>query len=240
MDLRIIADANLLALRENPYPGRGLIIGLSGDGKHFIQVYWIMGRSPSSRNRIFIYDEKGSLRTEAVDPSQVKNPELIIYQAMAEDGEGWYVVSNGRQTDEIVYPFGLSDLPENWQYEPDDPNFTPRITGLLSSRHDLGFFVEILLLKRSLLGSCSRQLFRYEGLASGLGYCVTTYNGDGNPLPAFTGEPYLLPLEGDIETVAQTIWDTLNDDNKVSLAVKFIDTTTGESTLKVINKYAVR
>ena len=233
------AEANLEALGRNPYPGRGIILGVDQTGSAAVQVYWIMGRSANSRNRVFM-GEGGRLWTEAADPSLVKDPSLIIYTAM-DEVKGHYVVTNGDQTDTITE--AIKDNRDfEWalmtrQYEPDAPNFTPRISGLtlLADGHAMG---ELAVLKHSEAGeSCNRNFFTYEQLPRGLGYCVTTYQGDGDPLPSFAGEPYLLPLAGDASQIAQSLWDRLNAEKRVSLAVKWIDLASGRSSLSIINQY---
>ena len=228
MEVKISAEKNLLALKENSYPGRQIIIGLDESGKYGVQVYSIMGRSENSRNRVFIEDAEGALKTAPADPSKVKDPSLIIYQAMAENYLFNYAVSNGHQTTDAAEVDTLNDLQE-WIYEPDSPNFTPRIT----ARFDFGknhnsLAAEILILKKSPLGTdCDRSLYNLAIPVAGLGYCVSTYSGDGDPLPPFKGDPYLLPLKGNIEEVANSIWEALNEENRVSLAVKFVDILTG-------------
>jgi len=239
-----IASANLDWLHSNPYPGHGLILGLDESGKNLVQIYWIMGRSPNSRNRVFVSETWGRLFTQAADPSKVKDPSLIIYDAMLEK-DGYYVVSNGNQTTAVLdghHRFGygmeksLRDF--NFQYEPDSPNFTPRITGVCLTGYD-SLIAEIAVLRKSPWGkSCERSFHKYVELGQGFGHCVTTYSGDGNPLPAFTGAPMLMPLLGDIVQICDTFWNALNPDNRVSLAVKFISKQTGISVFEIRNKYA--
>lgn len=182
-----------------------------------------MGRSENSRNRIFIIDKDGSLKTAAADPSKVSDPSLIIYTAMSENQES-YAVSNGAQTEDALSDDGLSSLMKSgWKYEPDGPNFTPQITGLFRPRRFNVPIAEISILKKSASSDlCEEFLYEAPILEPGYGYCVTTYNGDGEPLPSFSGEPYLLPLEGNVKSIAKAIWDALDDENRVSLAVKFI------------------
>jgi len=243
----LIAGQNTLRLNRNLYPGRGIVIGTSLDGKHAVQIYWIMGRSENSRNRIFS-SRGGRLFTEAADPSKVKNPKLIIYNAMDELG-GHFIVSNGDQTDTVMDVFSkqlmaekrasLSEALSTRQYEPDEPNFTPRITGLCRVGCGI-YFSEISILRKSELTvpySCERFFYEYGQLAPGFGFCITTYTGDGDPLPSFKGEPYILQIGSDIEGVAAQYWQTLNPDNRVSLAVKFIDIASGMSAIYIINKY---
>jgi len=241
MDLRNLAGKNFLALKENPYPGRGIIVGLSDDGEKLIQVYWIMGRSENSRNRVFLVNPGGVLYTAPADPNKVKDPSLIIYTAMVEDHFD-FVVSNGHQTEDGMEEGDLDKVLEDWVYEPDYPNFTPRITSRFSfiTSPSKDFTTEILILKKAALSDeCERLLHTPKVDYRGFGYCVTTYSGDGNPLPSFEGEPYLLPLKGGIKDIAQTIWGALNEENRVSLAVKFINMATRKSIIEVINKYHV-
>jgi hypothetical protein len=240
MERKNQAQENLLKLKENPYPGRGIIVGMDETGKYLIQVYWIMGRSENSRNRVFVLDDddtNGTLRTAAADPAKVKDPSLIIYTAMSETLMK-YAVSNGHQTMDALSEKGLNESMKSWQYEPDKPNFTPRITALVQPRVWSPQTAEISILKKSQFSDlCQRNLYVVPISTPGLGYCITTYSGDGNPLPAFEGDPYLLPLPGDIYNVAQTIWDVLNEENRVSLAVKFIGIETRETFIEIINKY---
>lgn len=239
MNMALVAEANLFALQGNQYPGRGIIIGRNQKDDHFVQVYWIMGRSENSRNRVFA-SSNGLVWTEPADPSKVEDPSLIIYDAMSEKG-GNFVVSNGSQTNTALRNLScgntfLESLEEH-VYEPDAPNFTPRITGLCSLRPDNLFDVELAILRKSEWGDwCDRMLFQYDTIEAGFGFCITTYSGDGNPLPAFRGEPLVMPLSGDIEEVAYTYWEALNQENKVSLVVKFI-APLGRSNVYIINKH---
>ena len=242
-----LAEKKLGDLASNPYPGRGIVIGMDETGESLIQAYWIMGRSASSRNRVFIEDKNGSIITDYADPSQAKgDPELIIYRAMGHENLkdlASHVVSNGKQTDAVLYelelvlPGNLVDSLANWEYEPDAPNYTPRITaesGYLSQKMPYG---QMVLLRKSILGDfCERNYFSFDQFLPGIGHCMTTYLGDGNPLPAFAGEPYLLPLKGKIYEVANTLWAALNEENRVALAVKFIEPN-GDFYTKIINKY---
>ncbi len=242
-DLFALAGQNLRALRTNPYPGRGLVIGMDKSGRNFIQAYWIMGRSENSRNRIFTKDKEGSLRTAPADPAKMKDPSLIIYRAMAEQND-IHVVSNGDQTETVLtmeregstfYEAMLSR-----QYEPDNPNWTSRITAVCYSHPSALTVGEISLLRRSEFSSeCDRNFYSFGRLGPGLGHCVTTYSEDGDPLPAFHGEPYLLPFNSlGIEATAEELWEALNEENRVSLAVKFIGVMGGESRIHIINKYS--
>lgn len=232
-----LAGKNLSALASNPYPGRGIICGLDESSKYLIQVYWIMGRSENSRNRIFVIEDGGVLKTAAADPAKVKDPSLIIYTAMSETLTK-YAVSNGHQTVDALSESGLDLAMMNWTYEPDQPNYTPRISALLEPKVWSEQVVEMSILKKSPINDeCERHIYNLPLSIPGLGYCITTYAGDGNPLPPFAGDPYLLPLAGSIEDVARAIWAVLNEDNRVSLAVKFIEIKKRETLMTVINKY---
>jgi hypothetical protein len=240
MDLRNLAGKNFLALKANPYPGRGIIVGLDEMGEYLVQVYWIMGRSGNSRNRVFLVNPGGVLYTAPADPNKVKDPSLIIYTAMTQDNFD-FVVSNGHQTEDAMEEGNLDEVLANWIYEPDSPNFTPRITARFSfiSSPSKEFTTEILVLKKASSGEECEKLYYVPKVINGFGFCVTTYDGDGDPLPSFKGTPYLLPLKGSITEIAQNIWGALNEDNKVSLAVKFINRETRKSTVEIINKYHV-
>lgn len=243
MDIRQFANANLMTrLGENPYPGRGLVLGLDESGARLIQAYWIMGRSPNSRNRVFETDGK-RVWTEAADPAQCADPSLIIYNAMREL-TGLFVVTNGDQTDTICQTLlaggSFEQALATRAYEPDAPNYTPRISGLFDLR--LGKpLAKLCVLRRSAFGDATDRLhWQYEAFGQGLGHCITTYMGDGAPLPPFEGEPFALPLAGDLGCMANTLWGALDEDNRVALAVKAIDPATWESELVVLNKYEKR
>ena len=242
-EVKANAWRKLIALGDNPYPGRGIIMGMDESGQYLVQVYWLMGRSENSRNRIFAIEKNGILKTVAADPSKVQDPSLTIYVAMAEDDK-IYAVSNGHQTLDVLHFGNLDELKsaitENfWQYEPDGPNFTPRITALFRPRFIGKQTAEISILKRSPLGpKCIQNLYKIPITEPGFGYCVHTYDGDGDPLPPFSGDPYLLPLKGSIRGIAKNIWRHLNEENRVSLAVKFIEIRKPESAIFIINKYS--
>lgn len=240
--INIQAQANFFNLSQNPYPGRGIVAGLDETGQYMVQVYWIMGRSENSRNRVFkADDETGRLFTEAADPSKVKDPSLIIYNAMLE-APPFYVVSNGDQTDTVIGelnrgPFFLESALCGREYEPDAPNFTQRITavGKLDSR--LGQRIMMSILRKSRFGDrCDQHTYELHS-GPGFGFCVTTYSGDGDPLPPFRGDPLLMPLVGGAEDIARTYWDALNEANRVSLAVKWIEIGNGRSDIYIINEY---
>ena len=239
-----LAEENLAKLRDNPYPGRGMILGVDESGKNLIQIYWIMGRSPKSRNRIF-FPYGGVVKTEIADSTKLEpnaDLSLIVYDAMLEVGEMFgkaYIVSNGHQTNSIGKEAkkGLDRALSGWEYEPDRPNFTPRISGM--SHMVCGQnIIDLSVLRKSAWGStCNRFFYSYSGVEPGFGFCVTTYSGDGDPLPSFRGEPRLMPLIGNISTLADTYWETLNQDNRVALAIKLIPVNGDASHVHVINRF---
>lgn len=187
-------------LRSNPYPGRGIVVGQG------VVYYWIMGRSFNSRNRIFVKTEDG-IRTEAHQPELVEDPSLIIYHPVRTMGDA-LVVTNGDQTDTIVKQGDFRAGCMLREFEPDAPNYTPRISAILNAN---GSF-ELSILKHQENGRCLREFFAYEGADEGVGYFISTYDGDGNPLPTFTGEPIEVTLPSPAK-----VWDALNEDNKISL-----------------------
>jgi len=225
-------------LESNPYPGRGIVLGRSADGKTAIAAYFIMGRSENSRNRVFTVTEDG-IRTEAYDPSKMVDPSLIIYHPVRQVGDK-LVVTNGDQTDTIrdylVEGKTSVEALHTREFEPDPPNFTPRISGILEK--DGSFQLSIL---KSADGdpSCSHRFFYdYSNPLPGEGRFIHTYMGDGNPLPSFEGEPERVILEtADAEALAEQMWNALNADNKVSLFVRAIDLATGEAKTVIKNKF---
>ena len=240
MNAREVAEKNLAErLAQNPYPGRGLVLGKDESGNRLVQAYWIMGRSENSRNRLFATDGK-EVWTEAADPARCKNPSLIIYTAMTEL-RGVFIVSNGDQTDTIrdtLLAHGTFEQAlATRTYEPDAPNHTPRIAGIFDLR--LGPpLAKLGLVRRSPHGDAPQHFFwHYRDIPPGTGYCITTYMGDGDPLPPFEGEPFLVPLVGGLGCIANTLWAKLDDDNKISLCAKSIDPATLESQLVVLNKH---
>ena len=238
------AWGNLDALAQNTYPGRGLAVGMDETEQFLVQAYWIMGRSPNSRNRVFKSDKDkpGRLFTEPANPAKVQDASLIIYNAMMDDPKvGIFVVSNGHQTDSVfdglMRRYSFKEALTGQKYEPDAPNFTPRITAASYLKNQL-MTAEISIIKKAPFDeTCQRHFFSYEHLEPGIGLCLHTYSGDGEPLPSFNGEPFALPFEGDAEQIAETIWDDLDRDNRVSLAVKTIARSSGASRLHIINKY---
>jgi len=238
-----LANRNLLDLEGNAYPGRGIVIGLDESGQFLIQIYWIMGRSADSRNRIFVSREAGQVSTEAADEKSLKDPSLIIYTAMAQSERSVYVVSNGHQTNHVLshHALGISLEKEmlKWNYEPDAPNSTARITAV-SFFSGKSLITEMSIVKKSSdSAAAERELYSFplESMSPGLGNCLSTYAGDGKPLPPFRGEPYLLPLNGSGLALAHSIWNVLDESNRVSLALKSIDIRSGEATIMLVNKY---
>lgn len=225
-------------LRGNPYPGRGIVLGKSADGAHAVIAYFIMGRSENSRNRIFTETEDG-IRTQAFDPSKMTDPSLIIYHPVRVVG-GDTVVTNGDQTDTVrdgilagkVFAQSLKTR----TFEPDDPNYTPRISGLLHA--DGSYALSILKSADGNPASCRRQFFGYENPLAGQGHFIHTYMGDGNPLPSFEGEPEQVAIESPTAAAfADLVWDSLNDDNKVSLFVRYLDLKSGAADTVIKNKH---
>jgi hypothetical protein len=239
---------------HNPYPGRGIVVGLDQTAENLVQVYWIMGRSEGSRNRVFVL-ENGVVRTVLADPSKAKpggDLSLIIYNAMMEtpDDPDWlkhHIVSNGRQTDAVaeLLPrnFPLEYALGEFEYEPDAPNFTTRITAStawlpgLDGTGSVFHYISFSQLRKSPWSEESDSYnTHFNNVPAGYGYCVTTYAGDGNPLPQFTGDPLFMPLPGDIKDIAKLYWRSLNMENKVALVVKFIPRK-GEPSFHIINKH---
>ncbi|MFI5319978.1 MAG: IMP cyclohydrolase [Myxococcota bacterium] len=240
--LAVQARENFAArIGANPYPGRGLVLG-SAEGGGWLQVYWIMGRSENSRNRVFVADGP-ELRTEAADPAKLADPSLIIYEAMLEL-PGLYLVSNGDQTrtahDVLEAGGRFEDALEMREREPDAPNYTPRITGALDLRFgEAQFALSILKANGADPSLTDRTTFRPAAPPPGLGLCLTTYQGDGDPLPSFRGEPLWLPLAGSAEAVADAYWDALDRENRVALAVKWV-APTGASQITLRNRFSRR
>ena len=226
-------------LDSNSYPGRGIVIGRSADGKYAVAAYFIMGRSSNSRNRIFVEDGDG-LRTKAFDESKVEDPSLIIYAPVRVQGHTT-IITNGDQTDTIYDGLAegktFEESLRTREFEPDAPNYTPRISGIMEL--DNGKFMYALSILKSDNGNpeeCNRFTFSYDNPLAGEGHFIHTYMKDGNPLPSFEGEPKFVSIEGDIETFTKKMWENLNLDNKVSLFVRFVDIATGEVKTKILNK----
>lgn len=226
-------------LQRNAYPGRGIILGKSADGTKAAAAYFIMGRSENSRNRVFVEDGEG-IRTQAFDPSKMTDPSLIIYAPVRVLGNKT-IVTNGDQTDTIYEKMDKQMTFEQSlrtrEFEPDAPNYTPRISSIMHIENgSYNYAMSILKSNNGNPDSCNRYTFAYENPAAGEGHFIHTYMGDGNPLPSFEGEPKLVAIPNDIDTFADLLWQNLNEDNKVSLFVRYIDIATGKYTSKIINK----
>lgn len=221
----------------NPYVGRGIVIGRSADGSKAVFAYFIMGRSVNSRNRVFVKTEDG-IRTEAHDPDKLADPSLIIYAPVRRCGKR-VVVTNGDQTDTICEALArggdMEQALETRCFEPDGPNFTPRISGELCLEEPFRYKLSILKSMDAEGSACTRQFFRYEALC-GLGHFLHTYVTDGDPIPSFTGEPERVSIPDDIDALTREIWDNLDEDNKISLYVSYTDLATGREETRLINK----
>lgn len=227
-------------LNSLAYHGRGIIIGKSPDGKKAVTAYFIMGRSENSRNRVFIEDGEG-IRTQAFDESKMTDPHLIIYAPVRVLGNKT-IVTNGDQTDTI---YNLMDKQMTFEqslrtreFEDDAPNFTPRISGIIRlEEKDMNFAMSILKSAEGDDSSCQRYTFAYSNPLAGKAKFIHTYKCDGNPLPSFEGEPKTLELPNcDIDDLTNLIWENLNEDNKVSLFVRYIDIETGKYESRIVNK----
>ena len=225
-------------IKDNSYVGRGIIIGKSEDGKNAVVAYFIMGRSPNSRNRVFT--EKGSeVIIYPFDASKVEDPSLIIYSPIR-TYENNLIVTNGNQTD-TIYDYikdnkSFENALDTREFEPDAPNYTPRISGILNfSNNDFKYKMNILKSIDEVGSYCSRYTFSYNSL-NGLGHFIHTYNCDGNPIPTFTGEPERVSIPNDIDEFTSSIWNNLDEDNKISLYVRYIDLASGDAQNRLINK----
>ena len=216
-------------LKENAYPGRGIVLGKSEDGKKAVAAYFIMGRSENSRNRVFVEDGEG-IRTQAFDPSKLVDPSLIIYAPVRVLGNKT-IVTNGDQTDTIYE--GIRSR----EFEPDGPNYTPRISGIMHVENGkYNYAMSILKSNNGNPQACNRYTFAYENPVAGEGHFIHTYMHDGNPLPSFEGEPKLVSIQNDIDEFKDSLWESLNEENKVSLFVRFIDIETGKYETRIVNK----
>lgn len=227
-------------LQENAYPGRGIVLGRSEDGTKAVAAYFIMGRSENSRNRVFVEDGEG-IRTQAFDPSKLSDPSLIIYAPVRVLGNKT-IVTNGDQTDTI---YDLMDNQQTFEqalrtreFEPDGPNYTPRISGIMHIEDgNFNYAMSILKSNNGNPDSCNRYTFAYENPIPGEGRFIHTYMEDGNPLPSFEGEPTWVEIEdGDIDSFTNMVWNSLNEENKVSLFVRFINIETGKYESRIVNK----
>ena len=226
-------------LKSNSYPGRGIIIGKSPDGKKAVTAYFIMGRSENSRNRVFVEDGEG-IRTQAFDPSKLTDPSLIIYAPVRVLGNKT-IVTNGDQTDTIYEGMDkqltFEQSLRSREFEPDGPNYTPRISGVMHIENgNFNYAMSILKSNNGNPDSCNRYTFAYENPSAGEAHFIHTYMHDGNPLPSFEGEPKLVEVLDNMEEFADLLWNSLNEENKVSLFVRYIDIETGNYETKIVNK----
>lgn len=226
-------------LKNNAYPGRGIVIGKSKDGKKAVTAYFIMGRSSNSRNRVFVEEGQG-IRTEAFDPSKLEDPSLIIYAPVRVLGNRT-IVTNGDQTDTIYEGMDKELTFEQSlrcrEFEPDAPNYTPRISGVMHVEGgNYDYAMSILKSNNGNPDCCNRYTYTYDNPVAGEGHFIHTYMHDGNPLPSFEGEPKLVEIPNDMEEFTNLVWNSLNEDNKVSLFVRYIDIATGNYETKIINK----
>ena len=223
-------------LNTNTYPGRGIVLGKSKDGKKAVIAYFIMGRSANSRNRIFEENDRGGIRTKAFDESKMEDPSLIIYNPVLKI-DGKTIVTNGDQTDTIYdhmkEGFCYHHALVTREFEPDAPNYTPRISGVVKPNGDYN----LSILKSNLgMPECVRYFFEYPA-HPGMGHFIHTYEHDGDPIPSFEGEPTPVEIDGsDIDAFTSTGWDNLNEDNKVSLFTRFINLENGEEETRIVNK----
>ena len=228
-----------LELKGNAYPGRGIVIGKSADGTKAVTAYFIMGRSENSRNRVFVEDGDG-IRTQAFDPSKLTDPSLIIYAPVRVLGNKT-IVTNGDQTDTIYEGMDkqltFEQCLRTREFEPDAPNYTPRISGIMHLEGG-GYSYAMSILKSSNGNpdSCHRYTFAYEAPVNGEGHFIHTYMCDGNPLPSFEGEPKLVEIPDDMDAFTEMLWNSLNAENKVSLFVRYIDIATGNYETRIVNK----
>ena len=226
-------------LKDNNYPGRGIVIGKSECGRYAVTAYFIMGRSENSRNRIFVEDGEG-IRTKAFDESKLVDPSLIIYSPVRVLKNN-LIVTNGDQTDTIYnmmnQKFTFEQSLRTRSFEPDSPNFTPRISGLIKFiDSDFTYFLSILKSADGNSESCERFTYSYLAPLNGVGHIIHTYKSDGNPIPSFEGEPKRIEINEDIDGFTDTLWNSLNEDNKVSLFVRYVDLLTHEVKTKIVNK----
>ena len=228
------------AVGATSYPGRGILAGKTPDGTRLFLAYFIMGRSVNSRNRVFVEDGEG-LRTRAFDPSKLSDPSLIIYAPVRVLGKTT-IVTNGDQTDTIYDHLtagkGFAKALRTRTFEPDSPNFTPRISGIVKVKDGaMKYKLSILKSDGGNADSVERFFFEYDQPVAGEGRFIHTYRCDGSPIPSFAGEPERVRLMGDIDTFTRMVWNSLNEDNKVSLFVRYIDLATGKTQDRIVNKY---
>lgn len=226
-------------LKNNRYPGRGIVIGKTPDKTKAVMAYFIMGRSENSRNRVFVEEGQG-IRTQAFDPSKLTDPSLIIYAPVRVLGNKT-IVTNGDQTDTIYEGMDkqltFEQSLRSREFEPDGPNYTPRISGVMHIENGIyNYAMSILKSNNGNPDACNRYTFAYENPVAGEGHFIHTYKCDGNPLPSFEGEPKLISIPNDMEAFTTLLWESLNEDNKVSLFVRYIDIATGAYETKIVNK----
>ena len=226
-------------INGNSYVGRGIVAGLSENGRYAVAAYFIMGRSTNSRNRVFVEDGEG-IRTQAFDEALLSDPSLIIYSPVRVLGDTT-IVTNGDQTDTIYDGLkagkGFKESLETREFEPDPPNYTPRISGVMNIAFGRYDYALSILKANSDASGCDRYTYVYAEPVKGEGRLIHTYMTDGDPLPSFEGEPVCVSITDDLETMTSKLWDALDSENKVSLFVRFIDIATGVYTTKIINKH---
>ena len=226
-------------LAGNSYPGRGIVTGVTSDGKFAVSAYFIMGRSENSRNRVFVEEGEG-IRTQAFDPSKMEDPSLIIYAPVRVLGNDT-IVTNGDQTDTVYDLMSegktFEESLRTREFEPDAPNYTPRISGIMHVEGgSYDYAMSILKSNNGNPEACNRYTFSYSNPVNGEGHFIHTYMGDGNPLPSYEGEPTLVDVLDDINEYTELLWNSLNADNKVSLFVRYIDIATGKYETRIVNK----
>ena len=226
-------------LSANSYPGRGIVIGKSADGRYAVTAYFIMGRSENSRNRVFVEEGEG-IRTQAFDPSKLTDPSLIIYAPVRVLGNKT-IVTNGDQTDTVYEGMDkqltFEQSLRSREFEPDGPNYTPRISGILHIENGCyNYAMSILKSNNGDPEACNRYTFAYENPIAGEGHFIHTYQNDGNPLPSFEGEPKWVKIDQDIDAFTDMLWNNLNADNKVSLFVRYIEIANGNYETRIVNK----
>ncbi len=232
-------ENNYLSLQKNPYPGRGIICGINSDADKFFQIYWIMGRSANSRNRVFALNEDGSVRTKAFDESKLEDPSLIIYNP-ARNVEKNHIMTNGDQTD-TIYEYikkgnTFEEAIKSREFEPDNPNYTPRISAI--TKEDFSCILSINKTLNNNPDYPAVYFYHFKNFAPGTGRMITTYAGDGNPLPSFMGEPVPVPVKDSLAENLDYYWQALNQENRVSLLVKEIDMKSALFNTKIVNSHS--
>ena len=237
--MKTFSDKNFEELKNNSYPGRGIVIGISHDESRIFQIYWIMGRSPNSRNRVFVREDNGFLKTKLFDESNSKDQSLIIYYPMKHIND-CHIVTNGDQTDTVFNTVAegadFENAIETREYEPDAPNFTPRISGISYLNDEYLYKLSIIKTLYGNSDNLARYFFCYKNGAAGCGHMITTYSGDGDPLPSFMGEPLIVPIFKTAEENLENYWNALNRDNRISIVVKTINRANGNFELILKNK----